>query len=154
MKTRMYYYTIGIVCTFLFALAPAALVAGPIADMVCYCEIGTKPAGTPLSWRNPGNVLTQDELNPGISLGNWTDATTENSPTGDPLFLPSRLTGGYNLNQGNPPGLVVGFSTAVNNGSGNDLLIQGNPFHIIAESDYYWSEPGYIEVAMETTTPD
>ncbi|NLX12532.1 MAG: PEP-CTERM sorting domain-containing protein [Phycisphaerales bacterium] len=152
MKTRTRYYVIGVIFTILPGLFAGQATADTqtFADVLCYCEIGTHPAGTPLAWRNPLNAITQDELNPGISLGNWTDATIENSPSGDPLFLPSRLTGGCNLNQGYSPGLVVGFSTAVNNGSGNDICVKGNPFDING-SDYYWSEPGYIEVAMETT---
>lgn len=143
MKTR-YAQIVLLLCCCVLAFFSLPLQADNLADIICYCEMGTNPAGSPLAgWRNPANVLTQDDEYPGISLGNWNDGTTNYSTS---------ITGGYNLNQGNPPGLVVGFSTAVNNGVGNDLLIMGNAF-LQEGSDYYWSEPGYIEVAMETTIP-
>jgi len=47
------------------------------------------------------------------------------------------------------PGLVVGFSTPVRNGDGADLRIVGN-----APSSFVFYEPGFIEVARETTDPD
>ncbi len=52
-------------------------------------------------------------------------------------------------------GLTIGFSTAINNGEGNDLLVVGNAFDYSGE---IFREPGFIEVARETTsqgaTPD
>ncbi|MBN1942568.1 MAG: hypothetical protein JW849_04655 [Phycisphaerae bacterium] len=140
---------VGLGIAFLLGGFPPRVSAGTPADVVCYCEIGENPSGNPKYWANPENALTRDETNPGISLGNWNDYKgPEDNPGQDPL--PLSLTGGYDLNQGNPPGLVVGFSTAVFNGPGNDIRILGNGF-TIEGSDYYWSEPGYIEVAMETT---
>lgn len=112
--------------------------AGPLADVIGYVEVGQNATGG-LDWADPDNVLVKAG---GISLGNYDDAT----------YLPPIVedTVGYNMNQGNPPGMVVGFTTPVNNGPGNDLRIQGNAYAIDG-TDYYWSEPGYIEVAAETT---
>lgn len=123
----------------LLAGAVTAAQAGPIADLVAYCEIGQNATGG-LTWMDPDNVLGRD--NAGLSLGNWTDATGLSSVVED-------LTG-YNMDQGHPTGLVLGFSNPVANGPGNDLRIMGNAMGIEG-TEYYWSEPGYIEVAMETT---
>ena len=111
--------------------------AGDLADIISYCEIGQNPTGG-IAWMYPDNVLVKEG---GISLGNWNDQVGLSS-------VIESMTG-YNMDQGNPTGLVVGFSAAVNNGNGNDLLIMGNVLQ--DESDYNWAEPGYIEVAMETT---
>ena len=74
------------------------------------------------TWANPQNAL--DTTN-GVSLGRWSD----------------------NPNQGTndrPVGICLGFSTSIVNGQGDDLKVVGNPF-----SGRY--EPGYIEVAAETS---
>jgi len=71
-------------------------------------------------------ALSQGTLTNIISLGSWTDdnATGTNSQS---------------------PGLVVGFTTEVLNGPGNDLLIVGN-----APSSFSFHEPGFVEVAIES----
>ena len=129
----------GLLAAVLLAGAAATAQAGPIADLVAYCEIGQNATGG-LAWMDPDNVLGRDHA--GLSLGNWTDMTGLSDVVED-------LTG-YNMDQGQPTGLVLGFSTPVANGPGNDLRIMGNAMPIEG-TEYYWSEPGYIEVAMETT---
>ncbi len=129
----------SLACLAVLASAGSQAPAGPIADVVCYCEIGQNATGG-INWMDPDNVLVADGN--GISLGNWTDATG----------LPSTVEDmtGYDMDQGNPPGFVVGFSASVNNGDGYDLRIQGNAMAVEGQ-EYYWSEPGYVEVAPETT---
>ncbi len=96
--------------------------AGPVADVLCYFERGLNPAGGS-GWADPANALVEDLS--GVSLGRWSD------------------DGGQGTNN-RPVGLMVGFSTSIANGAGNDLKIMGNAL------DTWW-EPGYIEVAAETT---
>jgi hypothetical protein len=74
------------------------------------------------TWADPNNALV---VGPGVSLGRWSD----------------------NPDQGTndrPVGLMLGFSMSIANGAGDDLKIVGNPFG-------GWYEPGYVEIAAETT---
>ncbi len=119
-------------------LAAMSTFATPLADVVCCFELGENPAGG-APWLNANNTL--EDNGEGVSLGNWNDRT------GD---ISSQLTGGHDVDQGNPTGVLLGFSNPVTNGPGNDLRIHGNAM-AIDNSVYYWSAPGYIEVASETT---
>lgn len=99
--------------------------AGPMADVLVYFEQGLDPAGGP-TWSDPANAV-DGNLSTGVSLGRWSD----------------------NPDQGTndrPVGLVVGFSRSVRNGPSDDLIVYGNPFT-------GWYEPGYVEVARETSGP-
>ncbi len=140
MKTTLIFLTVS---AWLFtAIAPAS--ADRLADFVGYFELGQNPANP--DWLNPAYALDDASIY-GVSLGNWTDNTNP---------IPSWLTGGYNVNQGiDPGGLVVGFNDPViNQGQGvMDLLIMGNPLTDGDTDQPGWYEPGYIEVARETTAP-
>lgn len=112
------------------------------ADFVSYFELGQSPAGG-ASWLNPAQAITDNDNGAGVSLGGWTD---EN------INVPTSLTGGFNVNQANPVGLVVGFTDPVPNRPGGtmDLIIFGNPLTDPISGDETWYEPGFIEVARET----
>ncbi len=92
--------------------------AGPIADVMCNYEEGLH-ANT--GYTDPSKALSIGGL---VSLGTWSD----NPANGD----------------GDPVGIILGFSTPVPNVSGNDLNVVGNPFT-------GWYEPGFVEVARETS---
>ncbi len=70
--------------------------------------------------------LSQGTLTQIVSLGGWTDDASSGT-------------------NGRTTGLVVGFSTEVLNGEGDDLLIVGN-----APYDFVFYEPGFVEVAIES----
>lgn len=94
------------------------------ADVLCYYEQGIN---TNTGYDTPENAVSVDgETAPSglVSLGGWTDDST----TGN----------GYTT------GLMIGFSTSIANGEGDDLNIVGNPMT-------NWYEPGYVEVAMESS---
>ncbi len=91
--------------------------AATIVDVLCYYEQGTNAN---VGYTDPDKAL---DIGGVVSLGQWADDT--------------------NCGQGNPVGLMLGFSTSIPNGPGNDLKITGNPF-------IGWYEPGYVEVAQET----
>jgi hypothetical protein len=74
------------------------------------------------TWADPNNALS---IGPGVSLGRWSDN-------------PSQGT------NNRPVGICLGFSLSALNGPGDDLKAVGNPFG-------GWYEPGYVEVARETT---
>ncbi len=97
-----------------------------IADVLCYYECGLN---VPTHWQTGDRFddATQALSANGyiVSLGQWTDDA------------------GYGTND-RPVGLLLGFSTSIHNGSGNDLKIVGNAFS-------GWYEPGYVEVARETS---
>ncbi len=133
----------SVVFTSVLLIAVGAAQADRMADFVSYFEIAQSPAGG-AAWFDPTNALSDNGA--GVSLGGWTDS---------PFGPPTSLTGGFNTSQGNPVGLVVGFNAPVtNNGNGvMDLLIQGNPIVDNTTGNESWWEPGYIEVARETTNP-
>ena len=94
------------------------------ADVLCYYEQGLN---TNSGYTTAENAVSADgETAPSglVSLGSWSD---------DPDY-----------GVGNPTGLLVGFSTAIANGAGEDLYVHGNAFA-------GWNEYGYIEVAQETS---
>ncbi len=74
------------------------------------------------TWANPNNAL--DTTN-GVSLGRWSDNPGQGT-------------------NNRPVGICLGFSTSISNGNGDDLKIVGYPFG-------GWYEPGYVEVARETS---
>ncbi len=108
-------------CIFLISATAHASI---FADILCYYEQGLN-ANTGY-WTPENAVSTDGETAPSglVSLGSWSD---------DP-----------NYGTGNPTGIVVGFSTSIANGEGNDLYVHGNGFP-------GWYEHGYIEVAAEST---
>ena len=89
-----------------------------LADTMCCYEQGLH---TNSGYATPMNALSVGGL---VSLGTWSD---------DP---------NYGTND-RPVGIVLGFSTSILNGDGDDLNVVGNPFP-------GWYEPGYLEVARET----
>lgn len=105
-----------------FLVAARPAPAGPMADVLVYFEQGADPAGG--AWADPANAVDGDS-GTGVSLGRWSDDPAQG--TND-----------------RPVGLVLGFSRSVRNGPGNDLIVLGNPFP-------GWYEPGYVEVARETS---
>jgi hypothetical protein len=98
----------------------ASTVTSIYADVLCYYEQGIQTHGG--TWADPTNALNQTD---GVSLGWYSDNAAQG--TND-----------------RPVGLMLGFSTSIANGSGNDLKIMGNPMSS-------WYEPGYVEVAMESS---
>jgi len=94
------------------------------ADVLCYYEQGIN---TNAGYDTPENAVSVDgETAPSglVSLGSWSD----NPDTGN----------GYTT------GLLLGFSTSIANGDGDDLYVHGNAFS-------GWGEYGYIEVAIESS---
>ena len=78
------------------------------ADLVVYYEQGIQTHGG--TWADPNNALYEETgMAMGVSLGQWSDNTSQG--TND-----------------RPVGLVLGFSTSIANGDGDDLNIVGNPF--------------------------
>ena len=73
-------------------------------------------------WAEPAHALNTTD---GVSLGRWSDNAAQG--TND-----------------RPVGICLGFSTSIVNGDGDDLKIVGNAFS-------NWYEPGYVEVARETS---
>ncbi len=114
-----------------------AILAGPTAakaeavyaDVLVYFEQGLETHGG--TWEDAKRAVDFKvdtglvDTDTGVSVGRWSD----------------------NPDQGTndrPVGLTVGFSTSIANGSGNDLKIIGNPMTS-------WYEPGFVEVARETS---
>ncbi len=96
------------------------------ADVLCSYEHGLYPN---TGYTNPEAVFSAaaagDDSNGLVSLGQWTDDPAQGNNT-------------------NPVGIILGFSTSILNGAGNDIKIQGNAM-------FGWWEPGYVEVARETS---
>jgi len=97
--------------------------AGQLADVVCSYKAGKNPN----TGYTDGNAILQpatsdDDTSGIVSLGQWEESSL----------------------RGSPVGIIVGFSTSIANLDGNDLLIVGNAMTS-------WYEPGYVEVAMETS---
>lgn len=100
--------------------------AAPIADVLCNYEQGLHANA---GYTDPAKAVSPDgTVIPAglVSLGTWSD---------DP---------GYG--DGDPVGIILGFSTSILNGTGNDLNVVGNPFT-------GWYESGYVEVARESSGP-
>ena len=101
------------------------------ADVLCSYEQGLNAND---GYTDPQMVFTTmpedptpEELNKfyGVSLGWWADDPDQGNGV-------------------NPVGIILGFSTSIVNGAGDDLKIQGNALP-------KWWEPGYVEVARETS---
>jgi hypothetical protein len=121
-KTNLLTILVG---ALLFNFAASDCQAAPYADVLCYYEQGlnaNEGYWTPENAVSPDGTTQPSGL---VSLGSWTD---------DP-----------NYGSGNPTGLMLGFSTAITNGDGADLYVHGN------DGGFGFWEPGYIEVAMETS---
>ncbi len=101
-----------------------------LADVLCSYEHGLYPViNNEGTFTNPQAVFTaatgpSDDTGI-VSLGQWTDDPAQGNGI-------------------NPVGIILGFSTSIVNGVGNDLKIKGN-------SRTGWYEPGYVEVARETS---
>jgi len=97
--------------------------AGPWVDVMCSYEAGKNPN---TGYTDPNAIFQAaekyDDAEGIVSLGMWSKSAS----------------------RGEPVGMILGFSTSVANLPGNDLLIVGN-------AQPGWYEPGYVEVAMETT---
>jgi hypothetical protein len=123
MKKRSHLFGLVVFLVSLFVCAGTTR-AALYADVLCYYEQGINAnAGywTPENAVSPDGTTKPSGL---VSLGGWTD---------DPSY-----------GVGNPTGLLLGFSTSIANGSGNDLYVHGNGFP-------GWYEHGYIQVAQEST---
>jgi len=105
----------------IIALGSPLSLAAMLADVMCYFEVGLHASGD--VWADPYKALQDDGY--GVSLGSWSDDPAKG--TND-----------------RPVGLTLGFSTSILNQPGNDLNVVGNAFG-------GWHEPGYIEVARETS---
>lgn len=95
------------------------------ANLVCSYEAGKNPNA---GFTNANAVLKlavgPDDPEGIVSLGMWSQS----------------------ILRGEPVGIIVGFSLPARNIAGDDLFIKGNAFA-------GWYEPGYVEVARETTAP-
>lgn len=97
--------------------------AGPWADVMCSYEAGVNPV---TGFTDPNALFTKadriDDPTGIVSLGMYQKSTQRDEPVG----------------------IIAGFSTSIPNVAGNDLLIVGNAMN-------GWYEPGYVEVARETS---
>lgn len=120
---KCFYIACLALLTMRFTSATAS--AGPWADVICSYEAGANPN---TGFTNPNALFTK--------------ATSDDDPDGIVslgMYRKSTL-------RGEPVGIIAGFSTSIPNVDGNDLLIVGN-------ARTGWYEPGYVEVARESSGP-
>ncbi len=107
----------------LTAISSGLSAANNWADVLCSYEAGVNPV---TGFTDPNAVFQSatdtDDSSGLVSLGMWQKSSI----------------------RGEPVGIILGFSTSIANGDGSDLNIVGNAMTS-------WYEPGYVEVARETS---